>query len=261
MGLFSFFIKKKKPIIGLALGSGGAKGFAHLGALKAFEENGIVFDAIGGTSIGSIIGAFYADGYSSTDIYELISGLSLKELLTGIPYNMDMSGIKKVIDREIGGKNIEELSKPFLAIATDAVTFEEVVITNGKTATALCASSCFMPYFKPVVDTEGRKLIDGAYANSIPADRVKESFKTDFIVGVDLSAFKVYDNKDFKGKQNPSEQGYKYCDIMLKPDLTKYKPIEYSAKNEMYDLGYKSAMEIMPELLSKLKKIGYKIKN
>ena len=74
MGFFSwlFRIKPKKLKIGLALGSGGAKGFAELGALKAFEEAGIEFDMISGTSIGSIIGAFYADGYSVTDINEML---------------------------------------------------------------------------------------------------------------------------------------------------------------------------------------------
>ena len=77
MGLFSWFknftfIKKPRKIkLGLALGSGGAKGFAELGAIKAFEENGIEFDVIAGTSIGSIIGAFYANGYTSSDIVEM----------------------------------------------------------------------------------------------------------------------------------------------------------------------------------------------
>ena len=110
---FGGFFRKQKPKsikIGLALGSGGAKGFAELGALSAFEEHGIEFDISAGTSIGSIIGAFYADGYSSTDIFRLISGLELKDLLNVIPYSMDMSNIRSVLDREIGQKNIEELT-------------------------------------------------------------------------------------------------------------------------------------------------------
>ncbi len=268
MGLLSFLFGRKKPlVIGLALGSGGAKGFAHLGALKAFEENGIEFDVIGGTSIGSIVGAFYADGYSSTDIYGLISGLSLKDLLNGIPYNMDMSNVKNIIDRQIGGKNIEELKKPFVCVATDADEMAEVVMKDGKASTALCASSCFAPYFRPVVDTEGRRLIDGAYMNAIPADRVKE-LGADYIVGVDLSAFTT-PNPDRKAgsAENPSLQGYENCDIMLTPDLREFKAIAYNKKNEMYELGYQSAMDKMEQikadykLLRSGKKPKRKIKN
>lgn len=265
MGFFSFLFGRKKPLkIGLALGSGGAKGFAHLGALKAFEENGIEFDVIGGTSIGSIVGAFYADGYSSTDIYGLISGISLKDLLNGIPYNMDMSNVKNIIDRQIGGKNIEELKKPFVCVATDADEMVEVVIKEGKASTALCGSSCFAPYFRPVIDTEGRRLIDGAYMNAIPADRVKE-LGADYIVGVDLSAFKepTPSSERKKGSaENPSKQGYDNSDVMLTPDLTEFKAIAYNKKNEMYELGYQSAMAKMEQIKAdyKLLRAGKKPK-
>ena len=83
MGLFSFLFRKKNPKrikLGLALGSGGAKGFAELGAIYALEQNGITFDVIAGTSIGSIIGAFYAEGYSSTDILELLKTVDIGEI-------------------------------------------------------------------------------------------------------------------------------------------------------------------------------------
>ncbi len=253
MGFLAFLkskFTKKKAVIGLALGSGGAKGFAHLGALKAFEENGIEFDVIGGTSIGSIVGAFYADGYSSTDIYGLISGLNLKDMLNGIPFNMDMSGIKKVLDRQIGGKNIEDLKKPMVVVATDADEMKEVVFTKGNVATALCGSSCYAPFFRPVVDTEGRRLIDGAYMNAIPADRVAE-LGADYIVGIDLSAFKEptpIEKKRPGSAENSSFQGYEYSDVMLTPDLTAYKAIAYNKRNEMYELGYQSAMAKMEQI-------------
>lgn len=257
MGLFSFLFGRKKKIrVGLALGSGGAKGFAHLGALKAFEENGISFDMIGGTSIGSIVGAFYADGYSSTDIERLISSLSLKDLLTGIPFNMDMSGIRSVLDRYIGGKNIEELKKPYLCVCTDMDKMEEVVFYSGKAASALCGSSCFAPYFKPFVDVEGRRLIDGAYMNSIPADHVRK-LGADYIVGIDLSAFTEInpDERKAGAAENPKKQGYDNSDVMLLPDLRDYKSTAYGKKDEMYDEGYRAAMEKMDEIKADLKRL------
>ena len=99
-----FGIKKepKKIKIGLALGSGGAKGFAELGAMRAFEENDIYFDCFAGTSIGSILGAFFADGYSSTDITELLRGVDFNEIKNLFMINMSTSGLFGVIDRYIG---------------------------------------------------------------------------------------------------------------------------------------------------------------
>jgi NTE family protein len=85
--------KEKKITLGLALGSGGAKGFAELGALKAFEENGIEFNVVAGTSIGSIVGAFYANGYSSTDIYEMLERVDFSEIKNLFMIKMDTSGL------------------------------------------------------------------------------------------------------------------------------------------------------------------------
>lgn len=245
--------KVKKLKIGLALGSGGAKGFAELGALKAFEENGIEFDVIAGASIGSIIGAFYADGYSSTDIYGLISGLGLKELLNGIPYNLDMSGVKAILDREIGYKNIEELGKPFRVVATEIESGEEKVFDKGNVASALCASSSFPPFFKPVF-IDGARYVDGAFTNSIPADCVRE-MGADYVVGIDLANHEAKPSllsrlfPTYKAKvKEPWSKGYHNSDVMLHPDLSDFQPISYKRGQEMYDIGYRHALNFIPKI-------------
>ena len=104
MGFFSWLFRKKQKNIklGIALGSGGAKGFAELGVLQALAENGIKFDIVGGTSIGSIVGAFYADDYSPTDIVEMLKRIRPKEIISGLGIGMDMSALESVIDRELG---------------------------------------------------------------------------------------------------------------------------------------------------------------
>ncbi len=259
MSMFDFLKKfkaskkaKNKPKLGLALGSGGAKGFAHLGVIKAFEENGVEFDIVGGTSIGAVVGAFYADGYTSTDIENLIMSVKIKDLILGIPYNMDMSGIKSVVEREIGGKNIEELKKPFVAVCCDVDDMVEIDFTSGKVSTAVCGSSCYLPYFKPIIDTEGRRLVDGAYLNSIPSKNVKD-LGADFVVGVDLSANTVNTNKRLVGEaDNPKELGYKYADVLLDPDLSSFTATSLTSKNEMYAKGYEAAMKKMDEIKEKI---------
>ena len=110
---------KKKRKIGLALGSGGAKGMAHLGALKAFEEEGIEFDVIAGTSIGSIVGAMYAKGYTSTDTRELIRRLDYKNIAISVLVGGTFNPVRKIISDALGSEDFSDLKKPFAAVATD----------------------------------------------------------------------------------------------------------------------------------------------
>ena len=252
--------KEKKLTLGLALGSGGAKGFAELGALKAFEENGIEFQVIAGTSIGSIIGAFYANGYSTTDIYEMLERVDFSEIKNLFMIKMDTSGLFKVIDRFIGALNIEELKKPFMAVATEVETGEEFVFDKGSVATALCASSCFPPFFKPVI-SDGKRYVDGAFTNSIPADLCKK-MGADYIVGIDLAdhdakpslLFRLFPTYESKVKE-PWAKGYEFSNIVLHPDLKNYSAVSFNAGSIMYEIGYKTAMEKMPEIKEQIKKL------
>ena len=186
MNIFSLLFRKKKNIkIGLALGSGGAKGFAELGAIFALEQNGITFDYIAGTSIGSIIGAFLANGYTSTDIFELLRRVEPGELLSNSDGKVNViSGVFKVIDKNIGELNIEELKKPFACVATENGTYKEKVFTLGNVAKALSASSSYPPYLRPV-EIDGVSYIDGAFTNAIPADLVK-NMGADYVIGIDI---------------------------------------------------------------------------
>lgn len=260
--LFSFRPKKKekKITLGLALGSGGAKGFAELGALKAFEENGVEFDVISGTSIGSIIGAFYANGYSTTDIYEMLSRVDFSEIKNLFMIKMDTSGMFKVIDRFIGSLNIEDLKKPFMTVATEVETGDEHVFDKGSVAQALCASSCFPPFFKPVV-IDGKRYVDGAFTNSIPADLCKK-MGADYVVGIDLSdheakpnlLFRIFPTYESKVKE-PWKKGYDNSDIVLHPDLRGYSAVAFASGSRMYEIGYNCAMEQMPKILEQIKKL------
>ena len=263
MKFFSWLFRKKAPKklkIGLALGSGGAKGFAHIGALKAFEESGITFDCIAGTSIGSVVGAFYADGYSSTDIMELLGRIDFGEVKTMFMINMDTLGMQKVIDREIGEKNIEDLKKPFKCVATEIESGDEHVFDKGSVALALSASSSIPPFFKPVV-IDGVRYVDGAFSNAIPADLVRE-MGADYVIGIDLSTPKAKPNPlmklfpTYQGKvENPSKKGYEFSDVVLHPDLNDFSAISFKSGNAMYDIGYRHAQQFIPKILEDLERL------
>ena len=166
----NFITRKRKNTLrlGLALGSGGAKGMAHLGALKAFEEEGIRFDVVAGTSIGSIVGALYAKGYSSSDMVEIVQSLSVKEFSKNLRPRADMGFAEEFLSGYVEG-DISELPLPFAAWATDEETNEGVLLDSGSTARALTASSAMPPFFR-AVEIGGKRLADGAFTNAIPAD-------------------------------------------------------------------------------------------
>jgi NTE family protein len=261
-----FSIKKDTEIkkIGLALGSGGAKGMGHLGALKAFEEENIKFDIITGTSIGSIIGSMYAKGYSSVDILELLKTINISDIKRFIMIRMDMLNAQNVINDLMGEMNIEDLKIPFAAVSVDLNSGREIVFKKGNVAKAVSASSAFAPFFKPV-EIDGMALVDGAYINAIPSDVAKE-MGADYIIGIDLSSYKLTETSSKKfldeffptnkiAGKNSRLKGYEYADVMLTPDLKIFKSTSLAGSEEMFEAGYleaKSKMEQIKEDLSKL---------
>lgn len=263
MGLFEILFnrkKKNKIKLGLALGSGGAKGYAHIGILKAFEENGIEFDVVAGTSIGSIVGAFYCAGYSATDIIELLGRIDVSEIKNAFMLKMDTFGVFKVVDREIGSLNIEELKKPFMAVATHLESGEEHVFKNGSVASALCASSCIPPFFKPTI-IDGQRYVDGAYTNALPADLVKQ-MGAHYVVSVDLSTkesksgllakiFPTYKTN----VENPYEKGYSNSDVILHPDLNEFNSVAFWEGAKMYDIGYHHALSFIDKIKQDIERL------
>ena len=278
MGFFSRikskFGKKQPPVLGLALGSGGAKGMAHIGALKAFEEEGIAFRVVTGTSIGSIVGALYVKGYSSRDIIEVIESLNRKEFAKNLHPFSDMDFAEDFIEQYVEEK-IEELPLPYAACATDAQTNEGVVLKSGSAAKACTASSAIPPFFKGVTIDE-RKLVDGAFTNSIPADICKE-LGAQFVIGIDLGAFTKTEEEKSKFSRllgsainafvsvkyldDCKSRGYEAADIMLKPNLHDFRATDVSveAMNAMYDVGYNETKARMDEIKAALKKAGIPI--
>ena len=153
------FTKTKKPVVlGIALGSGGAKGMAHLGALKAFAEEGLSFSVVTGTSIGSIVGALYCKGYSWADMAGIVENVNKKEFSKNLRPFADMAPFEAFLEEYVEG-DIPQLPLPFAACATDAATNECVVLREGKTAKALTASAAIPPFFRGV-DWQGKKLYD-----------------------------------------------------------------------------------------------------
>lgn len=211
--------EKKNAKIGLVLSGGGAKGLAHIGALKVIEEAGIKLDYIGGTSMGAIIGALYASGYSATELDSMFRATDFGGLIQdNLPRSAKSFYEKEDSERYTltlpfnnfkvsvppgysGGQNIynllvrllyhvkdvndfSSLPIPFVCVATDIETGKEVVLNSGYLPEAIMASGTLPSLFEPT-SIDGKVLIDGGVINNYPIDKVKE-MGADIIIGVDV---------------------------------------------------------------------------
>jgi NTE family protein len=180
----------RKLRVGLALGSGAARGWAHLGVIRVLEQAGIRPDMVCGTSIGALVGAAYAA--EELDSFEnWLRGLSFADVLSFMDVSMNGGMIKgerlmeffrkKFIDRPI-----EELAMPFAAVATSLDTGTEVWLREGSTLDAVRASIALPALFMPVVQ-EGKVLVDGGLVNPVPVSLAR-AMGADIVIAVDLNS-------------------------------------------------------------------------
>ena len=225
------FSQEEKLKVGLVLSGGGAKGLAHIGALKAIEEAGVHIDYIAGTSMGAIIGGLYASGYSAAELDSIVKKTNFNILIQdeiprksmtfyekrnteryaltlpfdnfklGFPsglskgqniYNL-MSGLTVHLDDET---DFSKLPIPFFCVAADVETGEEVILDKGSLAKSVAASGAIPSLFSPV-KIDGRLLIDGGVVNNYPIEELRRR-GADVIIGVDVQD-PLLNRKDLKG--------------------------------------------------------------
>jgi len=218
--VFSAFAQdQKRPKIGVVLSGGGAKGLAHIGALKVLEEAGVKVDYIGGTSMGAIIGGLYASGYTAKQLDSIFTVVDTDALLQDyiprtsksffekrndevyaltLPFNRFKIGVPTALSKGMYNYNLlsrltnhvrlirdfDKLPIPFVCIATDIETGEKVVLKNGILPKAVLASGAFPSLYTPV-EIDGRLLVDGGVTDNYPIEEVRK-MGADIIIGVDV---------------------------------------------------------------------------
>jgi NTE family protein len=191
IGLNRRSLVMEHPKIGLALGSGGARGFAHLGVIKALKDAGIPIHLIAGSSMGALVASFYGAGLDMDRLYKLSTAFKRKYFLDfTVPKMGFISGkkVKEFIKVFTHGKNIEELSIPIGIVATDLLTGEKVVFQTGPVADAVRASISIPGIFVPEKQN-GRILVDGGVSDRVPVSVAKE-MGADIVIAVDVSRVK-----------------------------------------------------------------------
>jgi len=175
--------------IGLALGGGGAKGYAHIGVLRALEQLNIYADIITGTSMGGFVGGLYAAGLSVDRIELIIRQTGLTVLAAREPSHLGMFGKTKLVQvlrKVLGNVTFEQLPRKFAVVAVDLEAETEVILDTGDVVEALLATSAFPGLFAPEC-RDGRYLIDGGVLNNIPFD-VARHLGADYVIASNVSS-------------------------------------------------------------------------
>ena len=179
----------RKPRVALALGGGAARGFAHIGVIKALETSGIGVDVVVGTSAGSVVGALYAAGHGPFELQKLAIQLDEASVTDWSLFDRGLikgEALERFINTNVGGRPIEGLRRRFAAVATDLQSGEPIVFQRGNTGTAVRASSSIPGVFPPVT-IGGREYVDGGLVAPIPA-RAARGLGADVVIAVDISS-------------------------------------------------------------------------
>lgn len=265
MGLFGKKSKTNKHNykLGLALSGGGTRGIAHIGVFKAFEEAGLKFSCVAGTSAGSILGAMYCKQLPWQEMLSAAKQLTKKDILDKkFVLGSDSQNVANVVTKILGETTFEQLKIPFAAVAVDISKGEEVVLDSGDVATAVAASSAVPALFTPV-KKDGMVLVDGGLLNNMPAD-VCRRMGADVVVSVDLNhtrgsgttSSKILDiliaswtittkSSVYKGELN--------SDVIITPELSAYKNTRLENIDEMFEEGYRAAVAKLDVIFDVLK--------
>ncbi len=242
----------REPKIGLALGSGGARGFAHLGVIKVLKEAGISIDMIAGSSMGALVGSFYAAGSDIERLYRLSKAFKRKYYLDfTVPKMGFVAGkkVKELIRVFTYNKRIEELDIPLAIVATDIKKGEKVVFQSGPIADAVRASISIPGIFVPEKIGD-RLLVDGGVIDRVPVSVVR-SMGADLVIAVDVSNVKkeieitsIYDvimqSLDIL-QMELTESRKLSSDVMIRPHVENYNSKSFTNINEIITIGEEEA--------------------
>lgn len=249
--------------IGLALGGGAARGFAHVGVIKALEAQGIVPDIVVGTSAGAVVGSLYASGLNGFELQKL--AMEMDEGQVGdwaLPDRGVLKGeaLQKFINRAVGNRPLEKLPRSFAVVSTDLRSGELNFFRSGDTGMAVRASAAVPGVFQPVL-ISGREYVDGGLVSPVPV-RVARSLGAQFVIAVDISA-KPRDGKTASTVdvllqtfaimgQSISRHETPEADIVIRPVTAELPATDFAGRHKAVLEGEKAAAAVMTELKDKL---------
>ena len=255
-----------KPVkIGLALGGGAARGFAHIGVIKVLEAQGITPDIVVGTSAGAVVGALYAAGHSGFELQKLAHKLDESKISDwSVPDRGVLKGeaLQKFVNDAVAQRPIEAMKKPLAVVATDLNSGESILFRTGNTGMAVRASATVPGVFRPV-SINGREYVDGGLSSLIPA-RYTRQMGADVVIAIDISARPG--NQPVRGTldillqtftimgQNIARYELKEADVVIRPQVGNVGSTDFMARHDSILEGEKAAQAALPLIREAIRK-------
>lgn len=254
-------LESNKPLIGIALSGGAARGIAHIAALETLEQAGIPIYALAGTSVGSMVGALYASGIPLMEIRRILLGVKWKNVLKLVVPKLGLvssEGIYEFMDSILKGKKFSTLQMPFAAVATDLRNGEKVTITTGSVARAVQAS-CSLPIIFTPTEINKHTLIDGGFSSQIPVRSVREELGAKKVIAVDVN-YQAIETDEFDNimkiathlsalwASRNARVEEKLADVVIQVSARGIALYDLSKSKELLSRGKKATEEKLPEI-------------
>ena len=255
--------KSARPVLGLALGGGGARGFAHIGVIKALEDAGIVPDVVTGASSGAVIAALYAGGHDGRRLTEIARDLNRTDLVDFVLIGRGWvrgEALQDFVNRMVGDRPIERLARPFAVVATAAKSGRMTVFNRGNTGLAVRASASVPELFiAPVI--EGEEFVDGGLTSPVPV-KVARAMGADVVIAVDVSWFAQVRGRDPAGdgmarygrsvRYGLLNDELAAADVVVSPRTVPTRMLDFEQKEANIAAGEEAARAVLPDLKAAL---------
>lgn len=253
----------KPPRIGLALGGGAARGFAHIGVLQVLEEQGIKPDIVVGTSAGSVVATLYASGKTPAELSQMAMSLDESSITDWVfPGRSILKGeaLAKFVRTATNGRQIENMKLPLGIVSADLQNGQPILFRRGDPGVAVRASSAVPGVFEPV-KIAGREYIDGGVVSPVPV-RFAKQMGADVIIAVDISA--IPEGQPTKGALDILMQTFNImghsisqfeladADVVMRPKLEGVGSAEFSARRLSILAGREAALMVLPQLKERI---------
>ncbi|KPK18132.1 MAG: hypothetical protein AMJ67_11430 [Betaproteobacteria bacterium SG8_41] len=258
-------LRSERPLVALALGGGGARGFAHIGVIKALEDAGIEADIVTGASSGAIVAALYASGRGGGELWNIALTLERDDIVDFVLVGegwVKGEALQNFVNRQVDGKPIEALPRSFALVATEARNNRLTVFNRGNTGIAVRASASVPRLFVPPV-INGEEYLDGGLTSPVPV-KLARAMGADIVIAVDVSWFAQARNAGSAG-MDQNRRRYRYgllaaeldaADVVITPQTVRTRMLDFDHKEQNIIAGEEAGRRAAPRILDLIEKVA-----